>query len=119
MGFEPAPALIKAGTKEIFLSTAVRLFRRLEAAGQDATLDIYEGMWHIFQPNPIPAADVAVRKSAEMVVYPAQDQSGEMQPADQRACYDWASQGTGWDPHQAYGESSHGHPRRRRERGRR
>ncbi len=62
-----SPALIQAGTKEIFLSTAVRLFQRLEAAGQDATLDIYEGMWHIFQPNPIPEADVAVRKSADFI----------------------------------------------------
>jgi len=61
------PALIQAGTKEIFLSTAVRLFQKLEAAGQDATLDIYEGMWHIFQPNPIPEADIAVRKSADFI----------------------------------------------------
>ena len=62
-----SPALIQAGTKEILLSTAVRLFQRLEAAGQDATLDIYEGMWHIFQPSPIPEADVAVRKSADFI----------------------------------------------------
>lgn len=62
-----SPTLIQAGTKEIFLSTAVRLFQRLEAAGQDATLDIYEGMWHIFQPAPIPEADVAVRKSADFI----------------------------------------------------
>jgi len=63
-----SPALIQAGTKEIFLSTAVRLFQALESAGQDATLDIYEGMWHIFQPNPIPEADAAVRKSADFIL---------------------------------------------------
>ena len=47
---------------------------------------------------------------AEMVVYPAQDQSGETQAADQRMCYDWASQSTSWDPNQAYREleSAHG-----------
>lgn len=47
---------------------------------------------------------------AEMVVYPAQDQSAETQAADQRTCYDWASQSTSWDPQQAYGEieSVHG-----------
>jgi hypothetical protein len=47
---------------------------------------------------------------AEMVVYPALDQSGETQAADQRTCYDWASQSTGWNPSQAYGEleSAHG-----------
>jgi hypothetical protein len=47
---------------------------------------------------------------AEMVVYPAQDQSAETQAADQRTCYDWATQSTSWDPQQAYREieSAHG-----------
>ncbi len=41
------PPLIQAGTKEILLSTAVRLYQKLEAAGQETKLDIYEGMWHV------------------------------------------------------------------------
>lgn len=62
-----SPSLIQAGTKEILLSTAVRLFQKLEAAGQDTKLDIYEGMWHIFQSSPIPEAEVARKKSAEFI----------------------------------------------------
>ena len=45
-----SPALIIAGTKEILLSSSVRFYQKLEAAGQSAKLDIYEGMWHVFPP---------------------------------------------------------------------
>ena len=62
-----SPALIQAGTKEIFLSTAVRLFQKLEAEGQDATLDIYEGIWHIFQQFTLPESEVSVGKSAAFI----------------------------------------------------
>jgi epsilon-lactone hydrolase len=43
------PTLVQAGTKEIFLSNAVRLYRALDLAGVPATLDVYEGMPHVFQ----------------------------------------------------------------------
>ena len=43
------PTLIQAGTKEIFLSNAVRLYRALDLAGVPVVLDIYEGMPHVFQ----------------------------------------------------------------------
>jgi epsilon-lactone hydrolase len=43
------PTLIQAGTKEIFLSNAVRLYRALDLAGIPAVLDMYEGMPHVFQ----------------------------------------------------------------------
>ncbi len=43
------PTLIQAGTKEIFLSNAVRLYRALDLAGVPVTLDLYEGMPHVFQ----------------------------------------------------------------------
>jgi len=59
--------LIQAGTKEIFLSTAVRLFQKLEAQGQDATLDIYEGMPHVFQQFEIPESKIAIDKSAAFI----------------------------------------------------
>ncbi|TDI70911.1 MAG: alpha/beta hydrolase [Bacteroidetes bacterium] len=62
-----SPALIQGGTKEIFLSTAVRLYRKLDEAGQDVTLDIYEGMWHVFQQFPLPESEIALRKSAAFI----------------------------------------------------
>lgn len=43
------PTLIQAGTKEIFLSNAVRLYRALDLAGVPVVLDVYEGMPHVFQ----------------------------------------------------------------------
>jgi acetyl esterase/lipase len=43
------PLLLQAGTKEIVLSDSVRLHRALRAAGIEATLDLYEGMPHVFQ----------------------------------------------------------------------
>lgn len=57
-----SPALITDGTKVIFLSASVRLYQALEAAGQVAKLDIYEGMWHVFQQNPTPETEVSFSK---------------------------------------------------------
>jgi acetyl esterase/lipase len=43
--------LIQGGTKEIFLSNFIRLYQRLDQAGQTVKLDIYEGMPHVFVPT--------------------------------------------------------------------
>jgi acetyl esterase/lipase len=43
------PVLIQAGTKELVLSDAVRLFQAVKNSGGSAELDIYEGMAHVFQ----------------------------------------------------------------------
>jgi len=43
------PVLIQAGTKELVLSDAVRLYQALKTAGSVAELDVYEGMTHVFQ----------------------------------------------------------------------
>ena len=42
------PTLIEAGTKEIFLSNAVRYYQALDNVSIPVKLDLYEGMWHIF-----------------------------------------------------------------------
>ncbi|MFV0422976.1 alpha/beta hydrolase fold domain-containing protein [Oleidesulfovibrio sp.] len=44
-----APTLIQGGTKEIFLSNFVRQYQALDMAGVPVTLDLYEGMTHVFQ----------------------------------------------------------------------
>ncbi|MBL4757159.1 MAG: alpha/beta hydrolase, partial [Rhizobiales bacterium] len=62
------PTLIQGGTKEILLSTTVRLYRTLDTAGQEVTLDIYEGMPHVFQQQPIPEAQLAINKSAAFIL---------------------------------------------------
>ncbi len=43
------PMLIQGGTREIFLSNAVRQYQAAISAGQVAVLDLYEGMPHGFQ----------------------------------------------------------------------
>jgi acetyl esterase/lipase len=54
------PALIQDGTRTILLSDSVRTYRALKAAGQDAVIDLYEGMWHTFQGAPAPEAAEAL-----------------------------------------------------------
>jgi len=44
------PTLIQGGTREIFLSNCVRQYQAISQAGMPATLDLYEGMVHVFQP---------------------------------------------------------------------
>lgn len=47
---KPYPStLIQAGTREILLSASVRLYQSMRREGRDATLDVYEGMPHVFQ----------------------------------------------------------------------
>jgi acetyl esterase/lipase len=43
------PTLIQGGTKEILLSNFVRHYQALDTAGQIVKLDLYEGMFHVFQ----------------------------------------------------------------------
>jgi acetyl esterase/lipase len=43
------PTLIQGGTREIFLSNFVRLYQALDTTGQTVTLDLYEGLPHVFQ----------------------------------------------------------------------
>lgn len=46
------PTLIQGGTKEIVLSSFIRLYQAIDTAGQDVKLDLYEGMPHVFQSIP-------------------------------------------------------------------
>jgi acetyl esterase/lipase len=46
------PTLIQGGTREIFLSHFVRLYRAIDDSGGSAVLDLYDGMPHIFQVRP-------------------------------------------------------------------
>ena len=61
--------MIQGGTKELFLSNFIRLYQRLDQAGQTVKLDIYEGMPHVFVPTLPKSAEsqVAIRKVDEWV----------------------------------------------------
>ncbi len=43
------PILIQVGTDEIFLDDSTGLAQRIHEAGGDITLEIWEGMWHVWQ----------------------------------------------------------------------
>lgn len=43
------PLLVQCGADEVLLDDSVRLAERAAAAGVDATLDVRDGMWHVYQ----------------------------------------------------------------------
>lgn len=54
------PVLIQAGELEILLSDSVRLRDRLLAAGSRCRLEVWRGMWHVFQMFPMRQANQAM-----------------------------------------------------------
>lgn len=66
--FEGFPPLyIQVGENEILLSDAVRLHQMFVDANVSVKMDIYPGMWHVFQMSPVKAAREAMDKSAEFI----------------------------------------------------
>ena len=63
------PTLIQVGTKELFVSNAVRLYQAIDSNGGTAKLDMYEGMWHVFQSFSfhIPEAKLARKKMVTFI----------------------------------------------------
>jgi len=63
------PVLIQGGTKELFLSGMVRLYQAIDTQGGQAKLDLYEGMWHVFQAYSfhIPEAVTARQKMSDFL----------------------------------------------------
>lgn len=63
------PTLIQVGTREIFLSHAVRQYQAIRGGGHEAVLDVYEGMPHV-HPGVIPEAPesrIAIARAAEFL----------------------------------------------------
>lgn len=65
------PTLIQGGTKEIFLSNFVRQYQALDQAGIQVKLDLYEGMWHVFQEinYDLPESKIAHQKFKDWVYH--------------------------------------------------
>ena len=63
------PTLIQVGTKEIFLSNSIRMFRNLKENNKEVELDVYEGMWHVWQGNyDIPESKMAVKNTKKFML---------------------------------------------------
>lgn len=57
------PTLIQAGSREILLSDSIRFYQALDSAGQSVKLDLYDGMWHVFQFLPIEGLEAMQARS--------------------------------------------------------
>ncbi|CAH0345771.1 alpha/beta hydrolase [Bacillus sp. CECT 9360] len=61
------PMLVHVGNDEILLDDSVRLVERANAAGVEATLKVWEDMWHVFQQFTTPEASKAIDEIGEYV----------------------------------------------------
>ncbi|PTU30906.1 alpha/beta hydrolase [Stenotrophobium rhamnosiphilum] len=57
------PTLIQCGTRELLLSDSIRLHRRMLDNGVDAELQIYDGLWHVFQFKPVNSPEAALARA--------------------------------------------------------
>lgn len=62
------PMLLYAGTREILLSDAIRVNHQALADGVAATLDIWEGMFHMFPHMGLPESREALDKVADYIL---------------------------------------------------
>ena len=61
------PAYIQVGENEILLSDALRLHQVFVEENVSVRLDVYPGMWHVFQMSPVKAAREAMDRNAEFI----------------------------------------------------
>lgn len=56
------PTYIQVGGNEILYSDSARLYKAMKVAGVPVTIDVFNGMWHVFQMVPIkPSKDAWTR----------------------------------------------------------
>ncbi len=61
------PTYIQVGENEILLSDSVMLHKKLVQENVSVKLDIFKGMWHVFQMSPLKTAYDAMDKNAEFI----------------------------------------------------
>lgn len=61
------PTYIQVGDNEILLSDSTMLHKRMVKANVPVRLDIFKGMWHVFQMSPFKRAYDAMDKNAEFI----------------------------------------------------
>lgn len=61
------PAYIQVGENEILLSDSLRLHQAFIDANVSVKLDVWPGMWHVFQMSPMKTAWNAMDKNAEFI----------------------------------------------------
>lgn len=61
------PTYIQVGNNEILLDDSEMLYKKLLKANVSVRLDIFKGMWHVFQMSPFKTAYEAMDKNAEFI----------------------------------------------------
>lgn len=61
------PVYIQVGDNEILLSDSTRLHKKMIQANVSAKIDVFKGMWHVFQMSPFKNAYDAMEKAAEFI----------------------------------------------------
>lgn len=62
------PTYIQVGANEILLSDSIRLKEKMAAAGVHVKMDVFEGMWHVFQMAPFKTAYDAMDKNVAFII---------------------------------------------------
>lgn len=62
------PTYIQVGSNEILLSDSIRLKENMRGAGVSVKLDVFEGMWHVFQMAPFKTAYDAMDRNVAFII---------------------------------------------------
>ena len=61
------PTYIQVGDNEILLSDSTMLHKKMVQENVSVKLDVFKGMWHVFQMSPLKTAYDAMEKNAEFI----------------------------------------------------
>ncbi|WP_148659741.1 alpha/beta hydrolase, partial [Klebsiella pneumoniae] len=63
------PVFIQVGSEELLRDDALRLSRYAKKAGMQVELEIWDGLWHVFQSSvgKVPEADEALQAVAKFI----------------------------------------------------
>ncbi len=61
------PTYIQVGSNEILHDDAVMLYKKLLKAKVSVKMDVFKGMWHVFQMSPFKTAYEAMDQNAEFI----------------------------------------------------
>jgi len=59
--------LVHAGSNEVLLDDAVRISSLAEAAGVDVSVEVFDGLMHVFQAFPISEADASIARLGSFI----------------------------------------------------
>lgn len=61
------PTYIQVGDNEILYSDSLLLYKKMQKEGTNVKLDVFKGMWHVFQMSPFKTANEAMDQIASFI----------------------------------------------------